>query len=96
MIIVALGVYTYGQNPRFTATFNVTSLLTLLAALAFISFGQLIVIMTAGIDISVGPLSGLVVVIASFFLVEGNPRRSWSSAWPSCWPLRSPPVSSTG
>ncbi len=28
--------------------------------------------MTAGIDISVGPLSGLVVVIASFFLVEGK------------------------
>ena len=72
VIIVALGVYTYGQNPRFTATFNITSLLTLLAALAFISFGQLIVIMTAGIDISVGPLSGLVVVIASFFLVEGK------------------------
>src|ERR1700727_368548 len=72
VIIVALGVYTYGQNPRFTATFNITSLLTLLAALAFISFGQLIVIMTAGIDISVGPLSGLVVVIASFFLVDGK------------------------
>ncbi len=58
VVIVALGVYTYGQNPRFTATFNITSLLTLLAALAFISFGQLIVIMTAGIDISVGPLVG--------------------------------------
>ncbi len=72
VIIVALGVYTYEQNPRFTATFNITSLLTLLAALAFISFGQLIVIMTAGIDISVGPLSGLVVVIASFFLVDGK------------------------
>jgi ribose transport system ATP-binding protein len=72
VVIVALGVYTYGQNPRFTATFNITSLLTLLAALAFISFGQLIVIMTAGIDISVGPLSGLVAVIASFFLVEGK------------------------
>jgi len=72
VVIVALGLYTYGQNPRFTATFNVTSLLTLLAALSFISFGQLIVIMTAGIDISVGPLSGLVVVIASFFLVEGK------------------------
>ena len=72
VVIVALGIYTYGQNPRFTATFNITSLLTLLAALAFISFGQLIVIMTAGIDISVGPLSGLVVVIASFFLVDGK------------------------
>ena len=49
-----------------------TSLMTLLAALAFISFGQLIVVMTAGIDISVGPLSGLVAVIASFFVVQGK------------------------
>jgi ribose transport system ATP-binding protein len=71
-VIVLLAIYTQSSNPRFLAAFNVTSLLTLLAALAFISFGQLIVILTAGIDISVGPLSGLVVVIASFFLVDGK------------------------
>jgi ribose transport system ATP-binding protein len=71
-VIVLLGLYTQSSNSRFLAAFNVTSLLTLLAALAFISFGQLIVIMTAGIDISVGPLSGLVAVIASFFLVDGK------------------------
>ncbi len=71
-VILLLGIYTYSQNPRFTATFNMTSLMTLLAALAFISFGQLIVVLTAGIDISVGPLSGLVVVVASFFLVNGK------------------------
>jgi ribose transport system ATP-binding protein len=47
-------------------------MLSLLAALAFISFGQLIVIMTAGIDISVGPLAGLIVVIASFFATEDD------------------------
>jgi ribose transport system ATP-binding protein len=71
-VIVLLAIYTQSSNSRFLAAFNVTSLLTLLAALAFISFGQLIVIITAGIDISVGPLSGLVVVIASFFLVDGK------------------------
>jgi ribose transport system ATP-binding protein len=71
-VIVLLGIYTQSSNSRFLAAFNVTSLLSLLAALAFISFGQLIVIMTAGIDISVGPLSGLVAVIASFFLVGGK------------------------
>ena len=71
-LIVLLGVYTQSSNSRFLAAFNITSLLTLLAALAFISFGQLIVIMTAGIDISVGPLTGLVAVIASFFLVPGK------------------------
>jgi ABC-type sugar transport system ATPase subunit/ribose/xylose/arabinose/galactoside ABC-type transport system permease subunit len=72
LAIVLLGAYTVGQNDRFTASFNMTSLMTLLAALAFISFGQLIVVMTAGIDISVGPLAGLIAVIASFFLSENN------------------------
>jgi ABC-type sugar transport system ATPase subunit/ribose/xylose/arabinose/galactoside ABC-type transport system permease subunit len=71
-VILLLGIYTYSQNTRFTAAFNMTSLMTLLAALAFISFGQLIVVMTAGIDISVGPLSGLIVVVGSFFLVDGK------------------------
>jgi ribose transport system ATP-binding protein len=70
--ILLLGAYTTGQNERFTAAFNLTSLMTLLAALAFISFGQLIVVMTAGIDISVGPLAGLIAVIGSFFLSEHN------------------------
>jgi ribose transport system ATP-binding protein len=72
LVIVALGAYTYGSNSRFISAYNLTSLMTLLAALAFISFGQLIVIMTAGIDISVGPLTGLVVVVSSFFLTQGS------------------------
>jgi ribose transport system ATP-binding protein len=70
--ILALGLYTHSQNSRFLLSFNIDSLLLLVTALAFIGFGQVIVIMTAGIDISVGPLSGLVVVIASFFLVSGK------------------------
>jgi ribose transport system ATP-binding protein len=70
LVIVALAIYTNAQNGRFLAPFNVTALLTLLSALAFISFGQLIVVMTGGIDLSVGPLSGLLVVIASFFVVD--------------------------
>jgi ribose transport system ATP-binding protein len=70
-VIVLLGIYTYSSNSRFISAYNLTSMMTLLAALAFISFGQLIVIMTAGIDISVGPLAGLVVVVASFFLTQG-------------------------
>jgi ribose transport system ATP-binding protein len=72
LVIVLLALYTWNVNGRFLATFNLTSLMTLLAALAFISFGQLIVIMTAGIDLSVGPLAGLLVVIASFFVLDGK------------------------
>ncbi len=73
LAIVALGAYTWSHNPRYLSPFNVTSVLTLLAGLAFISLGQLCVILTGGIDISVGPLAGLLVVIASFFVNDGKP-----------------------
>jgi ribose transport system ATP-binding protein len=72
LVIVALGAYTFAHNARYLAPFNVTSVLTLLTALAFISMGQTIVIMTGGIDLSVGPLAGLLVVIASFFITQGK------------------------
>ncbi|WP_326837007.1 ATP-binding cassette domain-containing protein [Amycolatopsis rhabdoformis] len=72
LVILALGGYTFAHNVRFLAPFNLTSLLTLLTALAFISLGQTIVIMTGGIDLSVGPLAGLLVVIASFFVTDGK------------------------
>ncbi|HEX9334804.1 MAG TPA: ABC transporter, partial [Pseudonocardiaceae bacterium] len=72
LVILALGAYTFAHNARYLAPFNVVSVLTLLTALTFISMGQTIVIMTGGIDLSVGPLSGLLVVIASFFVVDGR------------------------
>jgi ribose transport system ATP-binding protein len=72
LVILALGAYTFAHNARYLAPFNVVSVLTLLTALAFISMGQTIVIMTGGIDLSVGPLAGLLVVIASFFVVSGK------------------------
>jgi ribose transport system ATP-binding protein len=71
VVIVLVGAYTYARNDRYLGAFNVTSVLTLMTALAFISLGQAIVIMTGGIDLSVGPLAGMLVVIASF-LVTGH------------------------
>ena len=40
-------------------------------ALGFIALGQTIVMLLGGIDLSVGPLAGLIVVISSFFLTKG-------------------------
>jgi ABC-type sugar transport system ATPase subunit/ribose/xylose/arabinose/galactoside ABC-type transport system permease subunit len=65
--ILAVAGYTQAHNARFLSTFNLSTLTLLIAALAFISFGQECVILTGGIDLSVGPLAGLVVVIGSFF-----------------------------
>jgi ribose transport system ATP-binding protein len=72
VVILLLGLYTYTENERVLSAFNVTSMLTLLSVLVFISYGQLLVVMTGGIDLSVGPLAGLLAVIASFFLVDGK------------------------
>jgi ribose transport system ATP-binding protein len=71
-VIIVLAIITQAHGGRFLSSFNISSQLTLLTALAFISLGQLIVIVTGGIDISVGPLAGLVAVIASFFLNTGR------------------------
>src|SRR5262249_43659963 len=71
-VMVLCGIYTYSQNNLVTSAYNLNSIMILAAALAFIAFGQMIVIFTAGIDLSVGPLAGLLVVISSFFATEGK------------------------
>jgi ribose transport system ATP-binding protein len=66
-LIVLLALYTASVNPRFLSDRSLSGTLLLASSLAFITFGQLFVLMTGGIDLSVGPLTGLVVVILSFF-----------------------------
>jgi len=72
VLVLALGVFTTAENSRFFSQFNVLSMLLLASALVFIAYGQLTVLMTAGIDLSVGPLAGLVVVVLSFFVTAGK------------------------
>ena len=66
-LIILLGLYTTSVNPKFLSERSLDGTLLLASALAFVSFGQLLALMTGGIDLSVGPLTGLVVVILSFF-----------------------------
>ncbi len=70
VVIVALGAYIYSTNDRYINAFNITSVLMLVSALGLIAIGQTVALMVAGIDLSVGPLAGLLVVVASFFLIE--------------------------
>jgi ribose transport system ATP-binding protein len=71
-LIILLGVYTTAVNDKFLSARSLNGILFLASALAFVSTGQLIVLLTGGIDLSVGPLTGLVVVILSFFAGEEN------------------------
>jgi ribose transport system ATP-binding protein len=70
VVMALLAAYIYSQNDRYFNPFNVTSVMLLSAALGFIAMGQTIALMTGGIDLSVGPLAGFLVVVGSFFLLE--------------------------
>ncbi|MFL5961507.1 MAG: ATP-binding cassette domain-containing protein [Gaiellaceae bacterium] len=72
LLILALGAYTSADSSLFLTRFNFVAMLLFASALAFVSFGQLIVLLTGGIDLSVGPLTGLVVVVFSFFAAQGQ------------------------
>ncbi len=72
LLILVLGAVATMENARFVSTFNIEKMLLLAAALSFVGFGQMCAVLTGGIDLSVGPMVGLSVVIASFFLVDDS------------------------
>lgn len=57
----------WSANSNFISPVNLTSILLSWAALASISYGQQLAVLLGGIDLSVGPLAGLVAVVGSFF-----------------------------
>lgn len=59
-------------NTRFFMPISVGPILVFVSALAFVSFAQLCTILIGEIDLSVGPLVGLVVVLASFLVPDGG------------------------
>lgn len=67
-VMVVLGAVVYAQNSFYLSPFNVSSILLLITALGFIALGQTIPLLVGGIDLSVGPLAGFLVVVASFFV----------------------------
>jgi ribose transport system ATP-binding protein len=71
-VMVALGAYVYTQNHRYLSGFNTTSVMLLVAALGFIAMGQTVALLIGGIDLSVGPLAGFLVVVGSFFVNDGR------------------------
>jgi ribose transport system ATP-binding protein len=70
-VIVALAVFGYAQNPNFLSGFNISNILLLATALGFVALGQTVALLLGAIDLSVGPLMGLLVIIASFFVIDG-------------------------
>ena len=75
-VMIALAAYILTKNAKYLSTFNIGALLILVCALGFVALGQTTVMMTGGIDLSAGPLAGLLVVVASFFINDGSPLLS--------------------
>ncbi len=71
--IVFLALYVFSANRNFLSSFNIYNTLMLATALGFIALGQTIALLLGGVDLSVGPLAGFLVVIASFFVNDGQP-----------------------
>ncbi|HZR54098.1 MAG TPA: ATP-binding cassette domain-containing protein [Streptosporangiaceae bacterium] len=72
VLAVLLAVYTGGRNGRFLDSYNLSSTMLLAGIGIFVAGGQLTVLLAGSIDLSVGPLMGLVVVIMSFFASSGH------------------------
>ena len=68
IVTALLGLYVFSQNENFFSIFNIYNILMLATALGFIALGQTIALLMGGIDLSVGPLAGFLVVVASFFI----------------------------
>src|SRR6266511_1935874 len=77
-VMIALGTYVWSQNGRYFSDFNITSVMFACAALGFISLGQTFALLLGGIDLSVGPLAGFLVVLASFFVLDGKSPAIWA------------------
>jgi ribose transport system ATP-binding protein len=73
VVIVALAAYLTTLNPNYLSSFNISNALIPATAIGFLAMGQTIALLTGGIDLSVGPLAGLLVVIASFFITDSKP-----------------------
>jgi ribose transport system ATP-binding protein len=72
LLVVLLGLYTTHTNSLFLGGRSLSSLFLLTSILVLVSSGQLMVLLVGSIDLSVGPLVGVVVVVMSFFATGGR------------------------
>jgi ribose transport system permease protein/ribose transport system ATP-binding protein len=70
LTLVILG-GTQALNGYFLSPFSIKSMLSFFSILAFLSSAQLSTVLVGAIDLSIGPLAGLCVVLASFLAPDG-------------------------
>ena len=68
LVVGLLGAYTATVNESYLTARNFSGMLSLVATLALVACAQQALMLVGGIDLSVGPLMGLIVVSQSFLL----------------------------
>ena len=79
--VLLMGVAATLINPTYLTALSLTGMMTLVATLAMVAFGQQLLMLVGGIDLSVGPLMGLVGVVGSYFLVDSNTHALQIIGW---------------
>lgn len=72
LIVLALALAVSVTSTNYFSTFNISNLLLLVAPLILVGSAQLVVVLGAGFDLSVGPLMGFLVVLGSFWIIDGG------------------------
>lgn len=68
LLVVLIGFFTQRESPYFLKAMNLSALIIQIVPLALVAMGEMIVILLAGIDLSVGPTMSLITVIASYLI----------------------------
>ncbi|MFC5676905.1 ATP-binding cassette domain-containing protein [Aeromicrobium endophyticum] len=79
--VVALGVWASLASSFYLSSRSISVLLSLTATLALVAYGQQLAMTIGGIDLSVGPLMGSLVVIESFYLVDNATPLTQAFGW---------------
>ncbi|SLN54225.1 Arabinose import ATP-binding protein AraG [Aquimixticola soesokkakensis] len=79
--ILLLGTVAGIWNPFYVSPRSLTGMMTFAATLALVGYGQQILMLVRGIDLSVGPVMGLSQVVASFFLLSDLGTMSQLPGW---------------
>ncbi|WP_210651578.1 ABC transporter permease [Nocardioides sp. SYSU D00065] len=72
VIVLLSALYFYSENARFGTTANLQTILIAAAPFALIAFGQTLVILTGGIDLSVGSTIALSAMSASWMIMDNG------------------------
>ena len=73
---IAILIAAAASTPRFLSAANIHDLMSAMAVLGIVSVGQTVVILSGGIDLSVGMLMGLVTVLTNG-IMNGDPALAW-------------------